>query len=77
MDEYWDSVTQAAPGNDDKTAYYMPKTLVEEAINYSGQILREDDALAQLFIHKYEEDIPFHDMPDEQRNKIIELRSTL
>lgn len=76
MDSYWETVAEAASGNDDKVAYYMPKTLVEEAVYYTGQTLEEDDAMAQLFIQKYEDDIPLHDIPDEQRNKMLELRST-
>ncbi len=75
MEEIWDFVVGDATNFPEKTEYYMPLMLLEEANNYNGQILTADDPLAQLLIHKCEHDIPIHDMPDELRSKIIELRS--
>ncbi len=76
MDNYWDEVRDSARGAHPTTSFFMPKNLTEEAIYYTSQELSEHDTVAKQFIEKYEDDIPFHDIPEEQRQKIIELRRT-
>ena len=75
MDNNWDLVLRNAIYCTERTEYFIPVFLLEEAVNYTGQELTEEDAMAQLFIKKYEDDVPFHDMPDDQRNTLIQLRS--
>ena len=75
MDNNWDLVLRDAIYCTERTEYFIPVFLLEEAVNYTGQELTEEDAMAQLFIKKYEDDVPFHDMPDDQRNTLIQLRS--